>query len=89
MNGSHRKQWNGDEQCWKFCYTLEISLYREIFSIIENFRYVAKILLIAKVSAPCFCVQMTPFFVFLISTLVVAFSFSFFGNFPCSEPYIS
>ena len=78
MNGSHMKQWNSDEQCWKFLYTLEISLYSEIFAIIANFCYVEKILLLAKVSAPCFCIQTTPFFVFLISTLVIAFSLSFF-----------
>ena len=48
------------------------------FAMIAKFRYVAKILLLAKVSAPCFCVQTTPFLVFLISTLVIAFSFRFF-----------
>ena len=56
MNGSHGKQWNSDEQCWKFRYTLEISLYRKIFAIIANFRYIAKILFVAKFSALLFCV---------------------------------
>ena len=50
----------------------------ENFATRWKFRYVAKILLLAKVSAPIFCVQTIPFFVFLISTLVIAFSFSFF-----------
>ena len=49
----------------------------ENFATHLKFRYVAKILLLAKVSSPYFCVQTTPFFVFLISTLVIAFSFSF------------
>ena len=68
---------------WKFRYIekfslyREISLYNQIFAIIAKFRYVAKILLLPKVSAPCFCVQTTFFFVFLISTLVIDFSFSF------------
>ena len=36
-----------------------------------------------------FFIQTTPFFVFLLSTLVIAFVSVCFCNFPCFELYIS
>ena len=69
---------------------LEFSLYREIFAIIAKFRYVAQTLFVAKFPTLAVLCINDPVLVNFISTLVIAFSFSFvFCNFPCSEPYIS
>ena len=40
----------------KFSLYSEFSLYRKKFSIIANFRYIAKILFVSKSSALLFCV---------------------------------
>ena len=71
--------------------TLEFSLYSEfsLFAIIAKFRYVAKILFVAKFSALAVLCINDLVLVNFISTLVIAFVFVFFCNFPCSEHYIS
>ena len=43
--------------------------------MLAKFRYIAKFSPVAKCSASCFCVQMTPFFVFSISTLTIIILF--------------
>ena len=63
--------------------------YTRIFAIIAKFRYVAKILFVAKFSALAVLCINDPVLVNFISTLVIAFSFSFFCNFPYSKSYIS
>ena len=69
--------------------TLEFSLYSEIFAIIAKFRYVAKILFVAKFSTLTVLCVNDPVLVNFISTLVIAFVLVCFCNFPCSESYIS
>ena len=69
MNSRNREQWNSDEE--KFCYV-------GIFAIIAKFCYVAKILFIAKFSALAVLCTNDPVLVNFISTLVIAFVFSFF-----------
>ena len=63
--------------------------YAGIFAIIAKFRYVVKILFITEFSVLAVLCTNDPVLVNFISTLVIAFVFSFFFcNFPCPEPYI-
>ena len=68
---------------------ISISVYSEIFTIIAKFRYVAKILFVAKFSALAVLYINDSVLVNFISTLVIAFVLVCFCNFPCSEHYIS
>ena len=69
----------------KISLQLEISLYSENFV----FRYIAKILFVAKFSALAVLCINDHVLVNFISTLVIAFVLVCFCNFPCSEHYIS
>ena len=67
----------------------EFSLHRKIFAIIANFRYVVKILFVAKFSSLVVLCINDPVLVNFISTLVISFVLVCFCNFPCFEHYIS